>query len=264
MLARSFQFSVLVAFLFGAANANAGLVISEVMYNPIQGDSDIPQFAYEWIEIANFGSSSVDLSDYELALQIQDPSDLADSGVELSFGPLTGNLASNSSLVLYAAEYPFDDGLNIDIIANDQLLVSLGLDSSNSLGLEPWQSLSDQLNTGSLSLHLTSTSVPDSFSLNNFNTDTSWPTPEPGHSIFLDNLSGTQGSDWLATTSENLVATNNFGLSGTEAGNFGSPGLVQFPAGPPATVPEPTSLAIFAGLICGTVGLRRRRSRRES
>ncbi|QDV82936.1 lamin tail domain-containing protein [Stieleria magnilauensis] len=250
MLARSCQLLVLVACLIGVANANAGLVITEVMYSPL---SDVSKSFGEWVEIYNDSPSSsapIDLADYDLNVGSTTFNDtVTHMGIE--YADLSGFLGAGEVAVLIDGNYPFS-GLDIE----DDFRAQWTLPNSvKVLPLFNWTSLHD---SPDLTLLNRETSAENT--LTDYR-NSPWPDAiEPGQSITLRGLGypNTAGGNWVGSKSL-------FAMIGSGSENeYGSPGFAPAPLGPPATVPEPSSLAIFAGLICGTVGLRRRRSRRES
>nr|WP_161501556.1 lamin tail domain-containing protein [Rhodopirellula sp. SM50] len=248
MLARSFQLLVLVACLFSAANARAGLVITEVMFNPFADPFSIdPDTApNEWIELFNTGPGTIDLSEYKLV-----------DGNGDSFGAMSGSLASNESIVVYNSDFAQIGPTDFDY---SLFSTKWGLDASvKTLALTSWQPMSDPLIDPSesktlklLSLVPTETTV---VSLEDFANDVTkdWPTPVEAYSMYLSDLSNPSPDKWF--TIDALTP----GFVDSEQGDFGSPGYVEFSAAPP-TVPEPHSMAVFALLTCSVTMYRRRRS----
>ncbi|MCS7466788.1 lamin tail domain-containing protein [Stieleria sp. ICT_E10.1] len=233
MLARSFQLLVLVACLFSAANAQAGLVITEVMFNPEGGDVN-----YEYIELYNAGATEINLSHYELS----------QSGSLQVFGSLSGQLNPGETIVLF----------NDDLGSFSNFLWSPSR-TIRSLAVKDWRTLQPGLNAPSLTLKEISPVDPANryeFSIYDFDNsfDDDWPTPAVGMSIYLMDLTSFNPSNWAR--SDTLVDPLD-----SENSGIGSPGYQQFPVPPPAAVPEPTSLAVFALLGLGSISVRHRRRR---
>ncbi|QEF99604.1 hypothetical protein Mal15_36700 [Stieleria maiorica] len=235
MFARSFQHLVFAAIVCSAAFAQAGVVITEVNYNPEGADEN-----YEYIELYNASATSVDLSNYELT----------HSGNFEVFGSLSGQLAPGETIVLY----------------NDNLGAFSNFSWSppqpiRSLAVTDWRSLQPGLNPPSLTLaEITPADPANPYEFSMFDFDDTfgdgWPTPEVGKSIFLMDLTSYAPSNWA--TSDPL---HGFALLDSENSGIGSPGYQLFPVPGPPTVPEPTSLAVFAVLGLGSVSVRRRRRR---
>ena len=56
-----FSFGVFAVLVSGVSQANAGLILSEVLYDPSSSDD-----GYEWVELFNNSATSIDLSGYSL------------------------------------------------------------------------------------------------------------------------------------------------------------------------------------------------------
>ncbi|WP_220498488.1 lamin tail domain-containing protein, partial [Rhodopirellula sp. JC639] len=234
MLARSFQFLVLVALLFGAANAHAGLIITEVMYYPEGGED------FEYVELYNTGAE-VDLSNYRLT----------NGATGIDFGSLSGTLAMGETIVL------FNDNLGS---FSDFSWSPAPAKPIRSLAVTDWQSLNPLLDSPSLELTEiipVDPLAPDNFAIYDFDNDWSdgWPDEQLGHSISLIDPTDVSPGNWAL--SDPLFGVP---LLSSEDSGIGSPGYQVFPVAAPAA-PEPASVAIFAVFMAASAGMRRRRSR---
>lgn len=246
MSAKILHFALFSAILFCSGSAKAGLLITEVMYSPFADPLSLSPDASpgEWIELFNTGPGVVDLSQYELV-----------DGAGHSFGSMSGSLGSNESIVVYNSLFALIGPSTYDL---NLFPTKWGLSSSvKTLPLELWQSMSDPLILPSESRTLTLKEIGLSgatlMTLADFDS-AGWPSPPEGYSIFLNDLANPeQPVSWLATSG---VADGDID---SEQGDFGSPGFVPHSIGVPS-VPEPTSLAIFAGLL--SVPFSRRRQGR--
>ena len=245
MFVRILQCVSLAVCFFIASHAHAGLIITEVMFNPIPnpdllnpGPADT-----EWIELYNTGPGSVDLSNYALV-----------DGEDVSFGILSGTLAANEAIVLYDSYFALTNPTDPTPIYDFSRFSSKwGLTSAvKTLALFDWQLMALDLNpTKSKTLRLIELNplLSEVVSLVRFdNYDPgSWPDPVSGHSMYL--------TDPTDPSPENWLTTDPLSIGDNEIGEYGSPGFVDFSTSI-LSAPEPSSIVVFA-CITGTVAFGR-------
>ena len=100
----------------------SGLIISEIMYNPASAGDD-----WEWIEIYNTGSSTVDLTDYVL----DDINSIAHTTANIAGGSIpsggTGVLFNAEDILAADYEAAWGTGINLIPVTN---WVAMGLDNA--------------------------------------------------------------------------------------------------------------------------------------
>ncbi|MDJ1173777.1 Ig-like domain-containing protein [Roseofilum capinflatum] len=182
------------------------LVISEIMYDPNSAEDD-----WEWVEVYNSGSSTVDLSGYVL----DDNVGTAHTAANIA----SGSIAAGSSAILFN-----DDDLDT---SDFEAAWGTGI---NLIGVTGWNKL--QLNnTGdkvSLWDSFTRYTGDDTTHANAIETveySVSAGFPDPvGASIYLTNLTAdnTVGSNWATSTTGGSTPLGTGYLSANAGGNSGS------------------------------------------
>lgn len=251
------QRMLLVAFLtmvsMVASQVNAGLVITEIMYDPFTVPSGpigpvVDSSTNQWIEVFNTGPVGLNLSDYKLV-----------NGADESFGVLPNEiLAPNEAIVFYNSTFAQTGPTTFDYTLFPTEWWGFGY-TQRAVALHTWRPMMDDLNpVVSKTLKLVSNGPPETtlVSLVNFDSVSGgWPAPVNGYSIYLSNLNDPSPGNW--STVNSLTA----GYIDPEVGNYGSPGFVEFAASSLA-VPEPSSMVIF-GFMVSTAPLLRRRNRQS-
>ena len=252
MSSRPLKFAFVILIVMSKSNLFAGLIFTEVMYNPTI-DSGVQPAVYEWIEIFNAGPTTVNLNEYNLKG--------LDFGTQEYFNWYDGgdlpsvSIASNEAIILYNEFFDHEPPyLHFDEAWYD---VPTGI---QTVAILDWIALSDDLET----LSLIEIASGDVTSIVEF-TDAPWPDPAKGYSIFLKDLNDPLNSaswDTHDPVTLGMVGIDGLLSSGdlldTEYGDYGSPGFVTFPTSAPM-LPEPTSAAIFGSMLVMTFGIRRRR-----
>ena len=216
-----------------ATTTNAGapppsLVISEIMYNPASAEND-----WEWVEVYNPGSSTVDLTGFV----IDDINSLPVSAPNIA----SGSIAAGGTAVLYnaddlsVADFEGGWGTGINLVAvTDWNAMSLN-NGGDTVSL--WESFADHF--GDHDTHanaLVTVAYDDSGS---------WPSDNNAGSIYLTNLGSdaNQGGNWAlstvgATTPAGGEAYQSAATGGNSGNDIGSPGGTLPPP------PTPTELTI--------------------
>jgi len=194
----------------GAQTFAPNLVISEIMFDPNSTEDD-----WEWVEIYNPGSSTVDLSGYVL----DDINALDHSSPNIA----SGTIAAGQTAILFN-----DDDLDI---SNFEAAWGTGI---NLIGVTGWSNI--ELNNAGDTV-----SLWDSFAsyngdhtthanaIDTVDYSTGFPN-SAGASIYLTNLSAdnSNGSNWGTSTDGGTTPAGNGYTSANEGGNtgndIGSPG----------------------------------------
>ena len=216
-----------------ATSADAGapppdLVISEIMYNPASAEND-----WEWVEVYNPGSSTVDLSGFV----IDDINSLAVSAPNI----VSGSIAPGGTAVLYNADdlsvADFEGGWGTGI---------------NLVAVTDWNAMS--LNNGGDTVSLWENSTDHAFDHDThanalvtvaYDDSGSWPSDNNAGSIFLTDLAAdaNNGSNWaLSTVGASTPAGGKAYQSAAAGGNSGND--IASPGGTLPEPPTPTALTI--------------------
>lgn len=248
MFSRTLRFVFLTVCFTISSQASAGLIITEVMFNPLNDSLNPFPPPTEWVELFNTGPGDIQLDEYRLV-----------NGNGVSFGDLTGTLGSNRAIVLYDKFFAIDGPPVAGVFTYDltKFATKWGIDQADTLALDNWQPMANASVDPNISktLRLIEIGPPENelVSLVRFDLSTPdrWPYSIAGHSMYLSDLTDPSPGNWLTTP--DLVASSG------EVKEFGNPGIVDFSAGA-NSLPEPSSFAIFTGVLCvSTLGRRRRR-----
>ena len=216
----------------GAQTFAPNLVISEIMFNPNSVEDD-----WEWVEIYNPGSSTVDLSGYVL----DDINTLAHGSANIA----SGTIAAGQTAILFN-----DDDLDI---SNFEAAWGTGI---NLIGVTGWGNigLNNPGDTVSLWDSFASYSGDHTTHANAIDTvdyTTGFPTPTDA-SIYLTNLSAdnSNGTNWGTSTDGGITPAGNGYTSANAGGNSGSD--IGSPGGslPVIAISSPTIAA--ANVLQGT------------
>lgn len=239
MLAR---LPVLIGFLgivLLSHTVSAGLVVTEILYDPTQGG--------EWIEIFNSDPvNSLDLADFEFEIgggnAFSLSGTLGPNEYAIIYERVAGTVLSDADFASHWSQLP---------LATTQLF---GVDGTSLLGFAaPWRSMGDPLGVDALAVVYNSSVSAEFIGLKS----PPWPTARPGQSIYLTDLQADfrDPGSWAASP-EILPEGYLQGTSTAAEASFASPGF--FPS--LSAVPEPNSVVIFS--VAMGLGLvpRRRRS----
>ncbi|MDJ1183967.1 Calx-beta domain-containing protein [Roseofilum casamattae] len=188
-------------------------VISEIMYNPASGEDD-----WEWIEVYNSGSSTIDLSGYVL--------DDNNSLDHMSANIASGTIAAGTSAILFndddldASDFTAAWGTGINLIG----VTGWGDLQLNNAGdtVSLWNSFASYSGD-----HTTHTNAIETVTYDN---TALWPADNNSASIYLTNLSADNniGSNWSLSTDGGATPTGMGYISANDSGNsgndIGSPG----------------------------------------
>ncbi|MFK7805430.1 MAG: lamin tail domain-containing protein [Anaerolineae bacterium] len=213
-----------------ASQAASDLMITEIMYNPRSSEP-----AWEWVEIYNSGSSSVNLSGFVL----DDINPTAHSGPNIA----SGSIGAGKSAVLYnadsvsAADFraAWGDVDLIPVTGWSKMPINNGTES-----IALWESFADYEGD-----HETHANSVEKVAYHSF--ISGWPTTQNGKSIFLKNLGSDNsvGSNWgLSSIGEStplFVGYQSEPAGGNSGLDIGSPGS---PPPPPTPVPTETPLPL--------------------
>jgi hypothetical protein len=212
---------------------DSDLIITEIMYNPSGSDTK-----WEWIEIYNSGTTTIDLSGY--VLDDASGPQLSDANID------TGSLAPQKSAIFYdandvTAEQFKDVWGNVNLIAVSNWS-ALGNGSGDSIGI--WDSYANYDNDHQIQANTIER-------LTYKNNEEGWPNGNNGGpSIYLTDLSldNTVGSNWALSLdgsetplNVNYISTAAHGNSGSDVG---SPGNVTFEDTTPPVVECPETVEI--------------------
>lgn len=225
-----FVYSLLSSFHAHASVVNQNLLISEIMYNPASASDD----NWEWVELANIGNTSIDLSGW-----------VADDGNRSAVSEAniaSGRIDAGGTAVLYNAKTPLADfiaawGEGINLVAVSQWS---GLNNGgDKFGL--WSSMTNYLDDNSEHARAeASVSYRDK---------APWPIDDGAASIYLTNLIAGAGEpeDW-ALSVDGVDFAYASQPAGSNAGvNIGSPGEL-------AAVPLPAAIWVFGSAIAALFG----------
>lgn len=210
------------------------VLITEIMYNASGTDT-----GFEWVEIYNAGSTTVDVTGWKL-------SDEDDNNINWS--QMTGTLAAGEvGIITQSSEVDFK--ASWPTATNAKIFTSTN-----------WGSIAntvDAIDNEVLSILDGPEGVGTEVDVANYMTIAPWPVGVNGSSIyllpgFIDPVSNDDGSNWAASELGVHGAVNPLAGGTYAVGNIGSPGVV--------VVPEPGTIAFFLGLLAFTgVMIRRRR-----
>ena len=229
---------ILATAVISGSQADAGLLITEIMYSQTPTTSSVER---EWVEIYNTGTSAINLENYYLA----DENGSFGSGSDY----LTGILQPNSTAILYNQTLdpfllnPTDPGEFASTwgLAANVLTVSIGNWSTLSASSTP--------NLDAIRLHrVFDDSVEDEVV-----GYTASPFPASvaqGHSIYLSSLllSNDSGQHWEVSGS-GLIGF------GSEANEIGNPGIVP---STDSVLPEPGTAVSILFLVASISCIRHR------
>ena len=192
----------------GAYETQIDLVISEIMYAPASS-----QPIWEWLEVYNAGSATIDLTNFVLD---------DDDGTAIAAPNIAaGSIAPGQTAILYNADLAqanfteaWDAGINLVPVTNWPELD----DSDDDVAL--WPSFSSyQIGFGAAEDRV------------NYNSSGSWPVSNNAASIYLTNLSANNnnGSNWALSAIGNSSPTSKayesaIALLGNSGLDIGSPG----------------------------------------
>jgi CSLREA domain-containing protein len=194
--------------------AGAALIISEIMYNPASSEP-----GWEWIEVYNPTSATIDLAGYVL----DDINTLAHTGANIA----AGSVASGSTAVLFNAdaisttdfEAAWASGINLIAVTG---WADLQLNNDGDT-VSLWASFADYSGD-----HLTHANALVTVSYDDL---APWPAPDGAASIFLTDLSAdpTDGANWAlgtigAPTPLGDLAYQSTAAAGNSGADVGSPG----------------------------------------
>lgn len=204
------------------------LVISEIMYNPASAEND-----WEWVEVYNAGSSTVDLSGFV----IDDINSLAVTAPNIA----SGSVAPGGTAILYnaddlsVADFEGGWGTGINLVAvTDWNAMSLN-NGGDTVSL--WENSTDHSSDHTTHANALVTVAYDDSS--------GWPSDDGAGSIFLTDLAADAnvGANWsLSTVGATTPAGGEAYQSAAAGGNGGSD--VGSPGGTLPEPPMPTELTI--------------------
>jgi hypothetical protein len=201
--------------------AAAGLVISEVMYDPRS-----PEPAWEWVEIFNNTGVSIDFSATPYVLDDDDDSSLAEANLK------SGVIGNATAAVLFNAA--------ANTLENMQAAWGAGI---NFIAVDPWTDLANGGDTlavwDSLASYENETQSPttprrttdNAIAVVAFDDDTAagWPNNDGDGSIFLSDLSADPATpaSWLLSDDTNSIGPEEILQTVVDhpGGDVGSPGI---------------------------------------
>ena len=217
--------------LVAPSHSLAGVMISEIMYNP----SGSPETQFEWVEIVNTGSSSVDLTGWRL-----DDEDSND------WGSLSGSLAAGQVGIIFNSS-----------LSQSRFSSAWGLGSDVALFGVTWGSLANtSLDSGNEILQLLDGNDRE-VDLVNYEAGTNyWPGMANGRSIYVTDLSldNNLGRNWGTSLTDQIIPSP---VSAFGSNDIGTPGVV--PRASASYAPEPATFAGFAGILALATARRRKR-----
>jgi hypothetical protein len=221
------------ALLLAAGSARAGLIFTEVMYNP---NSSEP--GWEWLEVYNPDASAVNLAGGVL-------DDVAGTALGAS-NIASGTVPANQTAILY----------NADLLSGTDFESAWG-SPINVIGATSWPALNqggDQIGLWTSLANYGSRDFANAeIDLTYDNLNNGWPDDDTFASIYLVGGPLNVGSNWALSVS-GLNGAYTSTLSGGNSGlDVGSPGTIQ-------GVPEPTSSLLLVFGLAGIAVLRRRRA----
>ncbi|MBP0015242.1 MAG: lamin tail domain-containing protein [Roseofilum sp. SBFL] len=191
----------------GAYEEQTPLIISEIMYNPASAEHN-----WEWVEIYNFGNSTVDLSGYVL----DDINGTAHGSANIA----SGSIAAGSSAILFndddldTSDFEAAWGTGITLIG----VTNWGAMGLNNAGdtVSLWDSFASYSGDHATHANAIETVAYD---------DTApWPVDNNSASIYLTDLTAdnTDGSNWALSTTGGSTPLGTGYLSANAGGNSGS------------------------------------------
>ncbi len=211
---------------------NSEIIITEIMYNPAGSDTD-----WEWIEIYNSSTASIDLSGYVL--------DDA-SGVQLSEANIaSGVLPPQESAILFdadgvTAEQFKDVWGNVNLIAVTNWS-ALGNGAGDSIGI--WSSFESYDDDNQVQANTVEQVIYK-------NDEEGWPNDNGSASIYLVDLSAdnTIGGNWALSVDGAETPLNaafvGMELHGNSGQDIGSPGSGEFEDTTPPQIECPETVEI--------------------
>ncbi len=235
---------VLTSAVFDVYNS-PNLIITEIMYDP-QGGPTEPD--WEWIEIYNAGTTTIDLSNYV----IDDQNGIAHASANIASG---SSISAGQTAILYNAT----PTAGIGISAED--FTEAWGKGINLIAITDWDTNSMQLNNAGDSIGLWTSFArysgdhvnhKSAFENVNYPNTSGWPTNNDAASIYLKNLSADNnvGNNWALSTVNGTTplftgyqSTSCCSRPTAEDRDIGSPGPN------PQIVINPTTLTLVEGHI---------------
>ncbi|MBV7329304.1 lamin tail domain-containing protein [Chloroflexi bacterium TSY] len=200
------------------------ILITEIMYNPASAEND-----WEWVEIYNAGSQTVDLAGYVL----DDINSVVVSGSNISAGtidPGASALLFNIDAIT-AADFAAAWGAGINLIPVTQWNTLSLNNSGDQVGL--WDTVASYTNDNQTHANTIITV--------NYATSGVWPSADGAGSIYLTDLSldSSNGNSWALSTvgasTPVFTAYQSNPSGGNSGSDIGSPGM-------PSAAPTPSLL----------------------
>lgn len=215
---------------------SANIIITEILYNPAGGDVPEPGvFAYEWVEIHNSGSETVDLTGWMLR---------DEDGNSSNWGTLSGSLAPGGVGVITTS-------------TSENFKASWSTAADAVIFTVPgWGSLANNVSAPGNEVTQIQDESGTPVDIADYLTVDPWPTTGGSESIYL--LQGfmtpeanDDGANWAVATLGVDGAINP--VAGPD--NFNTNTIAS-----PGVIPEPSTYAvIFLGLVGSAALIRRRR-----
>jgi len=203
---------------------STGVVISEIMYNAASAEDD-----WEWVEITNTGTATVDLAGWVL----DDANTVFHSAATIA----AGTVAAGQSAVLYnaddiaAADFEAAWGTGINLIAVTDWSANGFNNSTDIVAL--WSSF--EAYSGD------QTTFANAEVVVNYDDSGDWPVDDNSASIYLTDLEAdaNDGTNWARSTDGGATPVNEGETSAAAGGNsgadVGSPGGENIIVDPPVT-----------------------------
>jgi hypothetical protein len=209
------------------------VMISEIMYNPLSSEGSSPDYInlVEYVEIYNYGATTVDISGW--MLRDEDPSE-----TWASTGAIPGgtSIAPGEAVVLIPGPDTLGGASPGQTVAGFQAAWGTGFqvypvdnwgDSLNSLSNSPGESSEILILADAGGMAVDVANFDDSFPTAN-----DWPNPYPGGpSIYvncdaLDNVSNDDGINWSLSVAGTDGAIDVTMVGAFDGADVGSPGVV--------------------------------------
>ncbi len=209
----------------GGSDEDGEIVISEIMYNPASSEDD-----WEWIEITNTGSATVDLAGWVL--------DDANSVFHTAATIAAGSVAAGQSAILYnsdditAADFEAAWGTGITLIAVSDWSANGFNNGGDTVAL--WSSF--EAYSGD------ETTFANAEAVVAYDDGGDWPSDDNSASIYLTDLAAdaNDGMNWARSVDAGATPVNEGETSNAAGGNsgadVGSPGGEDVIIDPPLTM----------------------------